>query len=208
MKPLLHNLIGPSQSSFLTNQRASDNAILVQEILHFFNTAKGGKAHMTAKIDLEKAFDRLEWSFIHDTLLHFNFPSKFIGFIMSCITSSSVSILLNGSVTPYFYPFRGIRQGDPLFTYIFILCMERLSRCIDIAVDYGLWSPIKICTRAPPLSHLFFADDIILCAVANSPHARKFQEFLHTLIQFLAKKLASQNRKSSSQKPLISLLRR
>ncbi|KAF3652708.1 hypothetical protein FXO38_15969 [Capsicum annuum] len=106
MKPLLHNLIGPSQSSFLTNQRASDNAILVQEILHFFNTAKGGKAHMTAKIDLEKAFDRLEWSFIHDTLLHFNFPSKFIGFIMSCITSSSVSILLNGSVTPYFYPFR------------------------------------------------------------------------------------------------------
>lgn len=183
MKPLLNGLIRPTQSSFLTNRRASNNAVLVQKILHFFKTTKGRQNFMLAKIDLEKAFNRLEWSFTHDTLLYFNFPSKFVALIMSCITFSSIAILLNGSATPFF-PSRGIRQGDPLFTYIFILCMERLSHRIEFTIDYGLWNLIKIATRGPPLSHLLFADDIILCTKVDSTSCIKISrifEHFHTV---------------------------
>lgn len=166
IKPYLQEIIGP-KSSFLAGRRASDSALLVQEVLHFLKKRKGNKHLMMLKIDLEKAFDRPEWSFIHDTLIYFNFPSKIIRLIMSCICTSTISVLINGGSTPFFAPNRGIRQGNPLSPYIFILCMERLSRRIDIAVDHLLWTPIVTYPRGILISHLFFADDIILCGEIN-----------------------------------------
>ncbi len=82
---------------------------------------------MALKIDLKKAYDPLEWSFIRHTLQFFNFPSSWIELIMSCISSSSLSILVNGECLENFSPSKGIRQGDPLSLYIFILCMEYLA---------------------------------------------------------------------------------
>lgn len=82
------------------------------------------------KLDLDKAFDRLEWSFIDSSLLHMNFPQPLIKLIMDCGTTSSISILVNGTPTPFFQPSRGIRQEDPLFPDLFIICMESLSRSI------------------------------------------------------------------------------
>ena len=81
---------------------------------------------MTIKIDLEKVYDRLEWSFIRDSLSLFRFPSHLIKLIMSCVPSSSISILFNEGALDPFLPSRGIRQGDPISLYLFILCMEVL----------------------------------------------------------------------------------
>lgn len=114
---------------------------------------KGKKVVMILKIDLQKAFDRIEWSFIRDTLLFFNFPSKLINLIMSCFSTSSVKVIVNGRKTDVFFPFRGIRQGDPMSPYIFILCMEMLSRIIDGQVNSGLWNPLKI-TKGDLPSHI------------------------------------------------------
>ena len=83
--------------------------------------------YMAIKLDLEKAYDRLEWNFIHKVLHAFHFPPKLTRIIISCISSTDISILVNGGMLDSFEPSRGIRQGDPLSPYIFILCMEYLS---------------------------------------------------------------------------------
>ena len=93
--------------------------------------AKGKGGYMALKIDLEKAYNKLEWSFIRGMLRRYNFPDNIIDIIMSCISSVSTSILFNGGSLDPFKPFRGIRQGDPLSPYIFILCMEFLNQLIQ-----------------------------------------------------------------------------
>lgn len=138
MKPLLHKINGPSQASFLQNRRASDHATTIQEFITHFKKIKGQQGSMILKIDLEKAFDRLEWSFIKDTLHFFAFTQPLISLIMYCVSTTTISILINGSVSQQFIPTRGIRQGGPLSPYLFILCMENLSRVIDSQVSEKL----------------------------------------------------------------------
>ena len=91
---------------------------------------------MVIKVDLEKAYDRLEWSFIKMVLEHFGFPEMLIKLIMCCVSTTTTSILFNGSKLDSFQPSRGIRQGDPISPYLFLLCMEFLrahitSMCED-----------------------------------------------------------------------------
>lgn len=91
------------------------------------------------KIDLEKAYDRINWSFLTNTLKDFNFPEKWVELIMNCVMYTSMSILWNGSPLPDFKPTRGLRQGDPLSPYLFVLCMEKLSHMIHMAVEERKW---------------------------------------------------------------------
>jgi ribonuclease HI len=167
LKSFLNNLIHPLQASFIPGRKASDNVIVVQEIIHSMTTSRSKVGAMALKIDLEKAYDRLEWSFIRRTLQFFNFPTSWIDLIMSCISSSSLSILVNGERLESFHPSRGIRQGDPISPYIFILCMEYLSYLIDDEVSQGNWKGVKTSRNGPTFTHLFFADDLILFAKAT-----------------------------------------
>lgn len=96
---------------------------------------KGKKANLILKVDLEKAFDKMEWPYIRETLFYFKFPINIINLIMSCISTSEVAILLIRSKIEYFEPSRGIRQDDPMSPYLFILCLEVLSRKIDQEVE-------------------------------------------------------------------------
>nr|KYP62280.1 hypothetical protein KK1_016807 [Cajanus cajan] len=73
-----------------------------------------------------------------------------------------MQVIWNGEALQSFKPSRGIRQGDPLSMYIFVLCMERLFHLIDIAVNHKLWKPIKVSKKGPSLAYLTFADDLIL----------------------------------------------
>ena len=123
---------------------------------------------MIVKIDLEKAYDRLEWSFIKMVLEHFGLPENCVKLIMSCASSTTTSILINGSKMDSFQPSRGIRQGDSLSPYLFILCMEFLGAQISGMCEQKRWDSIKASRNGPSFSHIFFVDDLLLFAKANS----------------------------------------
>lgn len=83
---------------------------------------------------------------------------------MSCVSTVSTSILFNGEALEPIYPSRGIRQGDPLSPYLFILCMDFLRQLIEEKCNAKLWQPVKASQSGPAFSHLFFADDF-LCSL-------------------------------------------
>lgn len=92
---------------------------------------QGVRGFMALKIDFEKAYDRLRRSFIRDTLTQMNLPILLVNVIMECVTSASLRVIWNGEPSQRFHPSRGIRQGDPLSPYLFVMCMERLYQTIE-----------------------------------------------------------------------------
>lgn len=168
IRPLLEKLIGPHQSSFLPGRSTSDNIILTQEAIHSMRNSKCKKGSMILKIDLHKAFDCVSWDFLREVLSHFNFPPILINLILFCVSSCSLSVLWNGESLPPFSPGRGLRQGDPLSPYLFILVMEKLAYMIQEKVNSGRWKPLKISRGGVTLSHLFFADDLMIFGEATS----------------------------------------
>lgn len=166
IRPMMPYLTSCNQTSFVPGRQITDNIVIVQEVIHTMKNKSGKVGFMAIKIDFEKAYDRLRWDFIRDTLLEIRFPPVLIEVIMECITTTSMCVLWNGEPTRAFKPKRGIRQGDPLSPYIFVLCMERLNHIIEESIIRNKWRPIYASRKGPKLSNLCFADDIVLFAEA------------------------------------------
>ena len=96
LRPLLDKIIGLAQASFLPGRNTTDNIVITQEIIHSLSKLKGKKGGMIIKIDLEKAYDCVNWSFLRRVLTEFNFSAKWINIIMSCVSLGSTAILWNG----------------------------------------------------------------------------------------------------------------
>ncbi|RHN82372.1 putative RNA-directed DNA polymerase [Medicago truncatula] len=143
IKPLLDGIISPYQSSFIPGRSIHHNIIVAQEMVHSMARMKGNKMFMSIKIDLEKAYDRINWNFVENCLEDCKFPPNLIQIIRDCISSPSYKILWNGDKTDTFTPTRGIRQGDPLSPYLFVICMERLSHIISDRVEAQYWKPMR-----------------------------------------------------------------
>ncbi|CAN1148757.1 Transposon TX1 uncharacterized 149 kDa protein [Linum perenne] len=163
----MNKLIGANQTSFVPGRQISENIIILQEVIHTMRTQTGKAGSMVIKLDLAKAYDRLEWSFVEETLSLANFPRSLVSLIIACISTASTQISWNGSLTPSFKPGRGLRQGCPLSPFLFTLCIERLSILINKSVCDNGWKPIRLNKDGLALSHIFFADDLVLFNVAG-----------------------------------------
>uniref|UniRef100_A0A803Q5Y6 Reverse transcriptase domain-containing protein n=1 Tax=Cannabis sativa TaxID=3483 RepID=A0A803Q5Y6_CANSA len=105
--------------------------------------------------DMEKVFDRVEWSFVEAILKHVGFPSRFVSLVLRCVSTVSFKFLVNGCLSEGFNSTRGIRQGDPLSPYLFLLVVEGLSAAIRVKESTREFSSLVICRNAPVISHLF-----------------------------------------------------
>ncbi|KAM5573208.1 hypothetical protein ABKV19_012976, partial [Rosa sericea] len=123
------------------------------------------------QIDIAKAYDKLQWQFIKSVLWEVGIRGKFLQLMIQCFTSVNSRVIVNGEATETFSPESGLRQGDPLSPYLFVLCMEKLSHLINFQVEQGTWKPVKISRNGLAVSHLFFADDLILFAEASLSQA-------------------------------------
>ena len=138
----------------------SDNVLITHETLHYLKTSNAIKnCSMAVKTDMSKAYDRLEWNFIQLVLERLGFHYVWVARIMTCIRTVSYSYLVNDSVQGSVLPSRGIRQGDPLSPYLFILCSEVLSGLCKRAQQAGLLSGIRVVRGSPRVNHLLFVDD-------------------------------------------------
>ncbi|KAL6203603.1 hypothetical protein ACLB2K_027303 [Fragaria x ananassa] len=171
LRPMMSMLVSPSQVSFIPSRNIIDNIIVAQEMLHKFRNSKGNLEFMAWKIDLAKAYDKLQWQFIESVLWEVGIRGKLLQLMIQCFTSVNSRVIFNGEATEDFCPESGLRQGDPLSPYLFVLCMEKLSHLLNFQVKQGRWKPMKICRNGPVVSHLFFVDDLILFGEASLAQA-------------------------------------
>lgn len=170
--------------------------------------SKGGKkGWMAIKIDLEKAYDKLNWNFIRDSLEHIGFPEHIIQIIWFCVTTPTMQVLWNGEALEKFQPKRGIRQGDAISSCLFFLCIERLFQAIEKAVNEEDWKPIQVTRGGPKFSHLAFADDLIFFAEASVDQASVIQEVLHKFCGSSGQKVSGEKTRISFSKNDPKLLK-
>lgn len=128
---------------------------------------KARKGAVVLKVDLDKAYDRIEWGFVEKTLEDARLPRKLVYVIMQIISSGSCRLIWNWEATDSIKPSRGLRQGDPLSPCIFVLCLERLGHLLQMTVNQGQLRLVRASRRGPVLSYVFFADDLILFSEAK-----------------------------------------
>ena len=117
---------------------------------------------MAMKLDMSKAYDRVEWSYLRKIMEKLGFCDRWVSLVLECITTVSYLILVNGEAKGDIRPSRGLKQGDPLSPYLFLLCSEGLNRMLQQAASNDTIRGFSLCKRGPKISHLFFADDTLL----------------------------------------------
>jgi hypothetical protein len=133
---------------------------------------------MLLKLDMSKAYDRVEWRYLKGVLEKMGFHKKWVTILMECVSTVSYSILVNDDPYGYIKPSRGLRQGDPFSPYLFLLCAEGFNSLIEKEKTVGTLQGVSISRGGPKISLLFFADDSLLFCKATTSDVTRIQDIL------------------------------
>ncbi|KAK9756406.1 hypothetical protein RND81_01G095100 [Saponaria officinalis] len=157
MSGVLTDIISPVQTAFIRGRNIVENIHICQDLVRLYGR-RACSPRVMLKVDLQKAYDTVEWSFVKEMLVALRFPDKFVQLVMECVTTPWFSIALNGEVFGFFQGKRRLRQGDPLSPLVFNVWMEYLSRIMG-------------CLKSLALNHLYFADDVLIFRKGDVPSA-------------------------------------
>ncbi|GJY76394.1 putative RNA-directed DNA polymerase [Tanacetum coccineum] len=159
VKKVVGEVVGDVQTAFIKGRFILDGVLIANETVEFVRKKK--EIGLVFKVDFEKAYDSINWKFLGDIMKRTGFGSKWCKWVENCLNSSSMSILVNGSSTEEFTLERGVRQGDPLSLFLFILAAEGLNGLVSEAVANGILKGLVIGSDRVVVSHLQYADDTI-----------------------------------------------
>jgi len=165
LKTILPKFISANQSAFVKERLLMENLLLATEIIKDYHKDTVS-SRCAMNIDIFKAFDSVQWSFLLNTLKALDIPEKYIHWIQTFVTTASFSLQVNGELAEYFGSERGLRQGCSLSSYLFVICMNVLSRKIDKAAEdkHIIYHPN---CKLLKLTHLCFADDLMVFVRAD-----------------------------------------
>ena len=171
LKKVVGKVVSTAQNAFVTRRQILDASLIANEVIDSWQKRK--EKGLICKLDIEKAYDSINWKFLLKVLQKMGFGSKWLGWMWSCLSSAKFSVLVNGVPTGFFSSTKGLRQGNPLSPYLFVMGMEVLDVLIRRAVERGYLSGCTIrggSRSTLNISHLFFADDIIVFCEASKEH--------------------------------------
>ncbi|KAI0497165.1 hypothetical protein KFK09_020387 [Dendrobium nobile] len=175
LKPVLSGLIGEAQGAFVPGRLIANHGLLAQEMMCKFQHSTMQSGLMALKVDMEQAYDCMSWDTLRRTMEAMGFSGKFIHWVTECVCEPRFAFMLNGNRSQWINAHSGLRQGCPLSPYLFILCSELLTKAFN---QSGAGLGVQIVPTGERVSHLLYADDILVFAEASVPNAKRISGLL------------------------------
>lgn len=180
---VLHLCIDEAQNAFVSGHLISNNIIAVYEILQSMRKKNFSRfGSFALKLDTSKVYDKVEWEFVLVLLRQMGFREPWVQKICMCLETVSYSVVLNVEVGELFRPSRGLRQGDPLNLYLFLVCGEGFSALLRSAVTSKSLRGYRINRYAPLMTHLFFTNNSLIFGEATGEGATSLKKYLNSYV--------------------------
>jgi len=177
LRQVMGTVISETQSAFVKDRQILDGILVANEVVDEARKLK--KELLLFKVDFEKAYDSVDWGYLDDVMGKMAFPTLWRKWMRECVSTATASVLVNGSPTKEFVMKRGLRQGDPLSPFLFLLAAEGLNVLMTSVVNSNLFTGYSIGAHTPTvLSHLQFADDTLLLGVKSWANVRALRAIL------------------------------